>query len=158
MALYLVKYHLLDSWTVFIFELLGLNEPEMFTLVKQMKIIYQGGYSREELLDLRLSIWRYLLDTSRRIVQDLRDLGLEPATHANKVRFFLPALFCAAHCNPYSLQTNCQRILNHRDDINHPEFFFQPGFADAVQELWADDIIPVLFDTPTYFPFADKAA
>lgn len=62
----------------------------MFSIVKQVKLIYQDGYSREELLDFRLSIWRYLLDTSRRVVQDLRDLGLEPATHANKVRFFLP--------------------------------------------------------------------
>lgn len=118
--------------------LVGLNEPEMFSIVKQMKIVYQGAYSREELLDFRLSIWRYLLDTSRRIVQDLRDLGLEPATHANKA--------------------NCERILNHRNDLDQPEFFFQSGFADAVQELWADDIIPVLFDTPTYFPFADNAA
>jgi hypothetical protein len=48
--------------------------------------------------------------------------------------------------------------LNHWKDINHPEFFFQPGFADAVQELWTDDIIPVLFDTPTYFPLTDNAA
>ncbi|KAN0135857.1 Guanine nucleotide binding protein (G-protein), alpha subunit [Lactarius tabidus] len=118
--------------------LVGLNEPEMFSIVKQVMIICQDGYSREELLDFRLSIWRYLLDTSRRVVQDLRDLGLEPVTHANKA--------------------NCERILNHEKDINHPEFFFQPGFANAVQELWADDIIPVLFDTPTYFPFADNAA
>ena len=56
------------------------------------------------------------------------------------------------------LQANCERILNHRNDLDQPEFFFQSGFADAVQELWADDIIPVLFDTPTYFPFADNAA
>lgn len=69
----------------------------MFTLVKQMKIMHQGGYSREELLDLRLPIWRYLLDTSRRIVQDLRDLDLEPATHANKMRLFshLAPLLCS---------------------------------------------------------------
>jgi guanine nucleotide-binding protein G(i) subunit alpha len=79
------------SWTVFVFALLGLNEPEMFSIVKQMKIIYQDGYSHEERLDFRLFIWKYLLDTSRRIVQDLRDLGLEPATHANKVRFIFSA-------------------------------------------------------------------
>jgi hypothetical protein len=45
----------------------------------------QDGYSREELLDFRLSISRYLLETSRRIVQDLQNLGLEPANCANKV-------------------------------------------------------------------------
>ncbi len=47
--------------------------------------------------------------------------------------------------------------MNHPTDTNHPEFFFRPGFADAVQELWADDIIPVLFDSPSYLPLADNA-
>ncbi len=58
------------------------------------------GYSFEEVLDFRLSIWGYLLETSRRIVQDLRDLGLEPATRANKVRFLLLHFFCTARSNP----------------------------------------------------------
>ncbi|KAI9431935.1 G-protein alpha subunit [Lactarius indigo] len=111
---------------------------ETSAIGRQMKIIYQDGYSREELLNFRPSIWRYLLETSRRIVQDLRDLGLEPATHANKA--------------------NCERILNHPTDIDHPEFFFRPEFADAVQELWADDIVPVLLGSPTYFPLADNVA
>jgi len=81
---YLVLY--IISWTDFIFAL-GLNDPEMFAIVRHMKIIYHDGYSHEELLDFRLSIWSYLLETSRRILQDLRKLGLEPATYANKVRF-----------------------------------------------------------------------
>ncbi len=65
----------------------------MFAIIRQMKIIHQNGYTCEELLDIRLSIWRYLLEISRRIVQDLRNLGLEPGTRANKVRFFLPQFF-----------------------------------------------------------------
>jgi len=55
-------------------------------------------------------------------------------------------------------KANCERILNHSTDIDHPEFCFQHGFADAVQELWTDDIIPVLFDRPTYFSLTDNAA
>ncbi len=143
------------SWTDFLL-VLGLNDPEMFAIVRQMKIIYHNGYSREEQLDFRLSIWRYLLETSRRIVQDLRNLGLEPAVHANKVRFSYPT-FSASHVVTL-LQANCERILNHPTDTNHPEFFFRPGFADAVQELWADDIIPLLFDSPAYLPLADNVA
>ncbi|KAH8989927.1 guanine nucleotide binding protein, alpha subunit [Lactarius hatsudake] len=103
-----------------------------------MKIIHQNGYSREELLDFRVSIWSYLLETSRRIVQDLRNSGLEPT--------------------PYTNKANCECILNHPTDTNHPEFFFRPGFADSVRELWADDVIPVLFKSPAYFPLADNAA
>ena len=49
----------------------------------------QDGYSREELLDFRLSIWKYLLETSHRIVQDLQNSGLKPANCANKVCLFL---------------------------------------------------------------------
>lgn len=120
-----------------------------------MQILYNNGYSHKELLDFRLSIWGYLLETSRRIVQDLGNLGLEPTTQANKVRF-LPPLFARRVIIP--LQANCERILNHPTDINHPEFFFQPGFADAVEELWADEIVPVLLDRPTYISLADNAA
>jgi hypothetical protein len=57
-------------------------------MARQLKM-FRHGYSHEELLEFRLSIWRYLLETSRRIVQDLRNLGLEPATYANKVCSFL---------------------------------------------------------------------
>jgi len=117
--------------------LIGINHPDNCTIARQLKMFHHG-YSRGELLEFRLSIWRYLLDTSRRIVQDLRNLGLEPATYANRA--------------------NCERILNHPMDTNLPEFQFQPGFADAVQELWADDILPVLFDSPAYIALADDAA
>ena len=122
-------------------------------MARQLKMS-QHGYSREELLDFRLSIWGYLLETSRRVVQDLRSSGLEPATYANKVRFLITL--------PYDVviptQANCERILNHPTDTKHPGFHFQPGFADAVQELWADDILSVLFDSPAYISLADDSA
>ncbi|KAH9051789.1 guanine nucleotide binding protein, alpha subunit [Lactarius vividus] len=115
----------------------GLNDSDTSAIVRQMKIAHQSGYSREELLGFRPSIWSYLLETSRRVVQDLRNSSLQPTTHANKA--------------------NCKRILNHPTDTNHPEFYFRPGFANAVQELWADSIIPMLFKSPAYFPSADNA-
>ncbi|KAH9061750.1 heterotrimeric G protein alpha subunit 2 [Lactarius deliciosus] len=115
--------------------LMGLNDPDMSAIVKQMKV--QHGYSRDELLDFRPSIWSYLIETSRRIAQDLRNSGLEHTTHANIA--------------------NCERILNHPTDTNHPEFYFRPKFANAVRELWADNIIPVLSNSPVYSPLADNA-
>ena len=121
-------------------------------MARQLKML-QHGFSCEELFHFRLSIWAYLLETSRRIVQDLRNSGLEPATHANKVCSFLLRFLHVV----IPSQVNCERILNHPTDIN-PEFHFQPGFADAVQELWADAILPVLFDSPGYISLADDAA
>lgn len=79
------------TWTDFV--LAGVNGPTTLALFRQMKILYNDGYSHKELVDFRLSIWRYLLETSRRIVQDLRNVGLEPANHANKVRLFLFRFF-----------------------------------------------------------------
>jgi hypothetical protein len=120
-----------------------------------MQILYTNGYSHKQLLDFRLSIWGYLLETSRRIAQDLRDLHLEPATQTNKVRSLTP-LFAPRDFIPS--QTHFELILNHPTDIKNPGFIFQTGFADAVQELWAEDGIHVLFDRPTYFSLVDNAA
>ncbi|KAN0135855.1 heterotrimeric G-protein alpha subunit [Lactarius tabidus] len=108
--------------------LMGINDATTLALFRQMKILCNDGYSHKELLNFRLSVWRYFLETSRRIVQDLRNEGLEPANHANKA--------------------NCKHILVHPTDTDHPEFCFQPGFAEAVQELWADDIVLSPFIAP----------
>jgi guanine nucleotide-binding protein G(i) subunit alpha len=131
---------------------LGINHPDIYTIARQLKMS-QHGYSREELLDFRLSIWRYLLETSHRVVQALHNSGLEPATYANKVRLLKNSTL--PHDVVIPAKANCERILNHPTDTNHAEFHFQPGFADAVQELWADDILPVLFDSPAYISLAD---
>jgi hypothetical protein len=50
-----------------------------------MKFTHRNGY--EELADFRRIIWKNLLEKSRKIVQALRDLGLEPVNDANKVRY-----------------------------------------------------------------------
>jgi hypothetical protein len=67
---------------------LGNNHTDICTMARQLKML-QHGYSREEFLEFRPFIWRYLLETSRRTVQGLRNAGLEPATYANKVCSFL---------------------------------------------------------------------
>jgi hypothetical protein len=36
--------------------------------------------------------------------------------------------------------------MNHRTDTDNPEFLFLPEFIQAVQDLWADEIIPVLLE------------
>ena len=112
--------------------------PETYGLIRQTKITHQGGYSREELLDFRWSIWRYLLETARRIVEGLRISGQEPPIeNANTA--------------------SCELILNHRTDVDHPGFVFQPKFAEAVQELWKDDTVP-LAGLLSNFSLPDNAA
>jgi hypothetical protein len=57
-----------------------------------------------------------------------------------------------------SIQENCEYIMNHRFDTDSPEFSFLPKFARAVQDLWAEEIIPVLLDDPSGLPVDDNAA
>jgi hypothetical protein len=64
----------------------GSGESGKSTIVKQMKIIHQNGYSREELLAFRPLIWKNLLESGRDVVQALAKLNLQPISPSNKVR------------------------------------------------------------------------
>ncbi|KAI0255643.1 G-protein alpha subunit [Lactifluus subvellereus] len=108
------------------------------TIIKQLKFTSWGGYTHDEFAYFRPIIWKKLLETSRNIVQALRTFGLEPRSRANKA--------------------NCEYIMNHRTDTNNPEFLFLPGFAQAVQDLWADEIITVLSERSSNHSFDDDVA
>lgn len=77
--------NMLTSYADSDFILLGCNDHDISTIVRQMKIIH--GYTHEERIGFRPTIWKDLLETSRRIVQVLRSLHAEPGTHSSEVRF-----------------------------------------------------------------------
>lgn len=52
--------------------LLGSGESGKSTIVKQMKIIHQNGYSKDELLLYRLTVIKNLVDSAQAIVLALR--------------------------------------------------------------------------------------
>lgn len=116
----------------------GSGESGKSTIVKQMKIIHQNGYSRDELIAFRPLIWKNLLESARDVVQALRKFNLEPITPANK--------------------TNCERIMSYHLSADDPQFFFSPEIAQAVQEVWADEIIPALMDHSSRFYLMDSAS
>ena len=48
--------------------------------------------------------------------------------------------------------------MKHRNDVDDPDFQFQPRFAQVVQDLWIEEIIPLLLDRPhAAFPLDDNA-
>jgi guanine nucleotide-binding protein G(i) subunit alpha len=53
--------------------------------VKQMKILYQGGFSREELLLYRPLIYRNVLDSVQAIIVAIRKFGFEWIIPENRV-------------------------------------------------------------------------
>ncbi|KAG8810207.1 Guanine nucleotide-binding protein alpha-2 subunit [Serendipita sp. 399] len=74
--------------------LLGEQQPRLLrersgesgksTIVKQMKIIHQNGYTPDELLSFRPTIFRNLVDSAQDIVLAMRKLGIDPTLPENR--------------------------------------------------------------------------
>lgn len=47
--------------------------------------------------------------------------------------------------------------MSHRTNADDPGFLFLPGFSQAVQDLWIEEVIPLLLDRPSTFSLADNA-
>ena len=56
------------------------------------------------------------------------------------------------------MKANCEYIMSHRIDTDSPEFSFGPKFCRALQDLWAEQIIPVLLEHPSRLSVDDNAA
>ena len=78
------------------------HDDDISAIVKQMKIIHQDGYTREELIEFRPTIWKHLLETARSVVQVLRASHAEPATLPSEVRHFRVSYFRYITEYPYS--------------------------------------------------------
>jgi guanine nucleotide-binding protein G(i) subunit alpha len=64
--------------------LLGSGESGKSTILKQMKIIHQNGYSQEELLMYKTTVYKNLLDCAKAIVGALDKFGLRLDTPSAK--------------------------------------------------------------------------
>ena len=64
----------------------GSGESGKSTIVKQMKIIHQNGYTTEELLTFRTTIYKNLLESAHHILLAMRKIGVDCATPSNRVR------------------------------------------------------------------------
>ena len=107
---------------------LGSGESGKSTIVKQMKIIHQNGYTPEELLAFRPLIWKNLLESARDVVNALTKFNLEPITPTNRVRRYhlSPASFSPLSC-PGELRTYLDLSARHR----RPTFLLQPRYRTS---------------------------
>jgi guanine nucleotide-binding protein subunit alpha len=55
-------------------------------------------------------------------------------------------------------QENCERILAYQLSPENPQFFFSLDIAQAVQQVWADEIIPALMENSSKFYLMDSAS
>ncbi|PWN29512.1 guanine nucleotide-binding protein alpha-3 subunit [Jaminaea rosea] len=116
--------------------LLGSGESGKSTIVKQMKIIHQNGYTRDELLVYRLTVLKNVVDSAQAIVLALRKFELEPANIENR--------------------EICDKVLQYRIDAD-PNATLDSDMTDSIESLWSDPVIPSIVDRSSEFYLMDSA-
>ncbi|KAJ8587682.1 guanine nucleotide binding protein, alpha subunit [Rhizopogon salebrosus TDB-379] len=117
--------------------LLGSGESGKSTIVKQMKIIHQNGFTTEELMTFRPIIYRNTIDSAQAIVIQMRNMNVECETPANRL--------CA------------DRIIEYRVEST-PNFIFSADIAQAIHDMWQDPVIPKVMDRSSEFYLMDSAS
>ena len=117
--------------------LLGSGESGKSTIVKQMKIIHQNGYTPDERNAYRQTIYKNLLDSAHHIILAMRKLAMDCEDPANRARL--------------------EKILDY--SVNPaPTFYFAEDMAQAIFDLWKDPIIPKIMDHSSEFYLMDSAS
>ncbi|KAG8954816.1 Guanine nucleotide-binding protein alpha-2 subunit [Tulasnella sp. 408] len=101
------------------------------TLIKQMRLLYQHGYSLDQLAALRPIIYKNLVDSAKAIVMVMKKLGVE----------------CTGETN---------RILSYEVG-NDSAFCLPPDIANAINSLWNDPIITTVMDHSFEFDLPESA-
>ncbi|KAM6503012.1 heterotrimeric G-protein alpha subunit, GPA3-like protein [Amanita muscaria] len=107
--------------------LLGSGESGKSTIVKQMKIIHQNGFSPEERDEFRPIIYQNVLDSAQAIVLYMRKTGQQCTQHSNRM--------LAEKILDYKLETNGSK-----------ELYFSPEIADAIHQFHKDPAVQKIID------------
>ena len=86
-----------------------------------MKIIHKNGYTRDELMEFRLVVYKNLLESAQAIVNATHKLGVDAQLPTNRVH--------ADKIVDYCVETT-------------PGFVFSEEIGLAVHHLWQDPLIP----------------
>ncbi|KAJ5682458.1 hypothetical protein N7462_005623 [Penicillium macrosclerotiorum] len=116
--------------------LLGSGESGKSTIVKQMKIIHQNGYTVEELALYRLTVYKNLLDCAKALIEAYHHFSLEPSSQ--KVQDYI-AFLEEYHVDP---------------DPNTP---LDAKVGDAVTYLWNDPCTSTVLERQNEFYLMDSA-
>jgi guanine nucleotide-binding protein G(i) subunit alpha len=114
----------------------GSGESGKSTIVKQMKIIHQNGYTVEELALYRLTIYKNLLDCVKSLIGAYEQFDLEPSSQ--KVRDFI------VYLNEYSIDPDPNTPLNLK-------------VGEAVTYLWNDPCTATVLEHQSEFYLMDSA-
>jgi len=116
--------------------LLGSGESGKSTIVKQMKIIHQNGYSVDELALYRHTIYKNLVDCAKALIGAMRQFDVEPDDPRNR--------------------ENCEFILEFSVDPD-PHQALDSKVGEAISSIWSDTCLPRVFDHQNEFYLMDSA-
>lgn len=116
--------------------LLGSGESGKSTIVKQMKIIHQNGYSRDELALYRHTIYKNLLDCAKALIGAMRQFEIQAES-------------------PQTEQC-CSQIMDYTVDPD-PQQSLPPEIGEAIAYLWNDACIAKIFEHANEFYIMDSA-
>ncbi|KXS12665.1 G protein alpha subunit [Gonapodya prolifera JEL478] len=114
--------------------LLGSGESGKSTIVKQMKILHQNGYSKEELLQFRATVHKNTIDSVVQLVVAIRKFELKFYLRENEIF--------------------AERMLVMSPD---PDFRLTPEVADGIDLLWRDPTTSAAFERSSEAYILDSA-
>ncbi|KAI9829337.1 MAG: hypothetical protein M1819_006400 [Sarea resinae] len=114
----------------------GSGESGKSTIVKQMKIIHQNGYSVDELALYRLTIYKNLLDCAKALIGAMRQVQIEPESEQNR---------------EYS-----HFLMEYQIDPD-PHTPLDSKVGDAITSLWKDPSIETVMEHQSEFYLMDSA-
>ncbi|KII91443.1 hypothetical protein PLICRDRAFT_51595 [Plicaturopsis crispa FD-325 SS-3] len=118
--------------------LLGSSESGKSTVAKQMKIIYQSGFTVEERKMFRMTVYNNLLESARAVLLAMDSVGVDFTEPHNKI--------------------NALSIIDYHIVEDSIDFQFSPAIALAIYELWKDPVIPRIMNHSSGFYLMDSAS
>lgn len=113
----------------------GSGESGKSTIVKQMKIIHQNGYTVDELTLYRNTIYKNVIDCARALIAAMNQLDIHPEHEINRQ-------YCT-YLTDYSL-TDGQKPLDLK-------------VGQAISSIWKDPRVTRLLEYSTSFYLMDSA-
>ncbi|KAL1305310.1 hypothetical protein AAFC00_002212 [Neodothiora populina] len=117
--------------------LLGSGESGKSTIVKQMKIIHQNGYSADELALYRHTVYKNVVDCAKALIAAMRQFEIAPEAPGN--------------------MEHCDFIMDYTMDPD-PDAPLPQRIANATTAIWKDPCMPKVFEHSSEFYLMDSAS
>jgi guanine nucleotide-binding protein subunit alpha len=124
------------TWPRLLTLFLGSGESGKSTIVKQMKIIHQNGYTQEERQLYRLTIYKNLIDCMKALIGAMHQFEIEPEDQTVKDSI--------AYIEEYNVDPD-------------PETPLEPKAAEAVEAIWRDPVAAKTMERQSEFYLMDSA-